>query len=158
MAIIVEDGTGKADSNSYVSVSEFNTFSQDRGVSYTGNVESLLIKSMDYVESLSFKGYRLSYDQNLSFPRSGVVIDGFELESSTIPRELKNMQMATAMAIAKKADPLAIHVDGIKSESVHNAYSVEYTGYGSGMKVSPAILALGRKLLVGGGALGVVRV
>lgn len=63
-----------------------------RGLSLTGDDptdEQLLTKALDYVESKgvfpSFQGFRSDPAQLLSWPRTGVVVDGVEQDSDTIP-------------------------------------------------------------------------
>ncbi len=97
MAIIVEDGTGKTDANSYATVTEARTYATARGVSLPDDskVEAFLTLAMDYLESKKYKG-RPSYPdhpQALSFPRTGVMVDCEVLPSDAVPRQLKSAQM-----------------------------------------------------------------
>jgi len=103
MALIIEDGTGKTDSNSYVTVDEFRAYAEARGTvvaeSTDQDYEQYLIKAMDKLESYRgrYQGQKVDQDQALQFPRDGVYIDDYEVSASTIPRELKYSQMAFAM-------------------------------------------------------------
>ncbi len=70
MALEVEDGTGKADANSYVSVAEYRAYAQARGVSLPvddAQVEAQLTQAMDYVES-----FRAKYQGRKTWPRPGM--------------------------------------------------------------------------------------
>ena len=58
MALIVEDGTGIANANSYVSEQELADYLSARGLSVPedANPVALIIRAMDYVESKDFRG------------------------------------------------------------------------------------------------------
>lgn len=107
MAIVVEDGSIVAGANSYVSEAELTSYAGDRGVTITGDEEELLIRAMDYVESLNFIGIKLTQDQPLQWPRANVVIDGYYVYTDVIPNELKKGLMETALSIDNGEDPLA---------------------------------------------------
>lgn len=107
MAIVVEDGTVVANANSYVSEAELTTYATARGVTITGNTEQLLIKAMDYIEGLDFIGVKYSLDQALQWPRVNVVIDSYLQDITTIPTQLKNGLMETALAIDAGNEPLS---------------------------------------------------
>lgn len=75
MTLIIEDGTGKTDANSYASVAIADSYFNSRGVSnwFGANGQtSALIRSTDYIElkySSRFLGQKATGDQSLSFPR-----------------------------------------------------------------------------------------
>src|SRR3990172_1903603 len=98
MALIIETGAGIANADSYVSLSEFRAFATARGYTVPvadGGCESLLRKSIDYIESLrdNFKGSKLYGEGYLQWPRTDVEIDGFIVLETEIPSTLKNAQM-----------------------------------------------------------------
>lgn len=82
MAFVVEDGTGKVDSNSYITVADANAYFTERGLFAWDNYfddakQSALILATDYIEmryGSQFSGSRLYPDnpQALSFPRKDV--------------------------------------------------------------------------------------
>lgn len=98
MTIIVEDGAGKSDAQSYCSVAFADAYFQVRNVpawaALTTEVkESSLVKATDFMEatySSVWKGAKATAEQALAWPRTGVVIDGFDFSSSDIPMRLKN--------------------------------------------------------------------
>lgn len=112
MALIVETGTGLANSESYVTVEEADAYHTSRGnlpwlndtdMTETAK-EQALRRAADYIEQvygLSFKGLRVSSTQALSFPRYDVEIYGFYNDSAIIPVQLKNAQMALAYKAAQ---------------------------------------------------------
>lgn len=68
--LVVENGTGLLDSNSYVSVLSADTYFSDRGLTFTDNKEGSLIQATDYLDTVyKFKGTKLVPDQSLQFPR-----------------------------------------------------------------------------------------
>jgi len=126
MAIIVEDGTGVPGANSYVSVAELESYAADRGIEIIGNPEVLLIKAMDYIETISYCGHKASGIQPLQWPRYGVFVDGYYLGATVIPLNLKQAQMQTALSIDAGVDPSATLPREIKSATV-GPVSVTYT-------------------------------
>lgn len=115
MALEIEDGTGKANATSYVTVAEARTYAASRGVVLSNDdavVEAQLIQAMDYVESFraKYQGRKtwprpdmdVSHPdaQALQWPRTGVVIDcDYNLPDNVIPQELKQAQMQAAIEV-----------------------------------------------------------
>ena len=95
--IVVEDGSGVANADSYVTVAEARAYASKRGFTTLdaltdGEVEAKIILAMDMVEGYRdrFKGSKTSSTQALQWPREDVVIDGIEIANDNIPTELKN--------------------------------------------------------------------
>lgn len=148
MTIIVEDGTIVTGANSYVSEAEFQAYADARGETISGNLEQLLIKSMDYIESLEYIGWKAYSTQPMQWPRGGVRIDGYLIIPSTIPKELKNGQIETALSIDRGQDPMQ-DVDVPKQHVRVGDLEVTYSGNRSTVLVQKISNAL-RKLLKGG--------
>jgi hypothetical protein len=123
--IVVEDGTGLTNSNSYVSEAELTTYATDRGVTISGTNAVLLIQSMDYIESQDFKGYKYTEEQALQWPRGNVSIDGYLIDVDEIPTLLKEAQMETALSIDAGNNPMATVGRATKREKV-DVIEVEY--------------------------------
>ena len=149
--IIIEDGTVVPGANSYASEAELTTYAADRGVVLTAATDVLLIKAMDYIESLSFIGSKGSEGQPLQWPRKDVYIDGFYAGSTTIPAALKTGQIATALAIDSENSPLANVERATKREKV-DVIEVEYMDNAAAQTIVKSITAALRKLLVSGGS------
>jgi len=149
--IIIEDGTVVPGANSYASEAELTTYAADRGVTLTAATDVLLIKAMDYIESLSFIGSKGSEGQPLQWPRDQVYIDGYYVESTTIPAALKTGQIATALAIDSEDSPLANVERATKREKV-DVIEVEYMDNAAAQTIVKTITAALRKLLVSGGS------
>lgn len=112
MTITVEDGTNVAGANSYVTVAEAKTYATARGVTLPtpdSAIEPLILQAMDYLESLrsDYKGIKANQTQPLQWPRTGVTIDGYAIDSNVIPTELKNAEMQLVMDVANGLDPMA---------------------------------------------------
>lgn len=72
--LVIEDGTGLPNSNTYVTVAEARQYALERGVTLSANDDAVavqLIKAADYINSIEceFKSLRLSELQALAFPR-----------------------------------------------------------------------------------------
>ena len=97
MSLTIEDGSGVADANSFVTVAEATAYAAARGLSLPATdaeKEQLLVKAADYLLSVEdrFKGERVAADQALSWPRSNVYLYGSlePLPNNQIPKALKN--------------------------------------------------------------------
>lgn len=107
MALEIEDGSGKVDSTSYVSVAEARAYATARGVTLPASddaVEAMLLNAADYLEAqrARYQGSKSFPDhpQAMQWPRTGVIIDcEYELPDSIIPSELKKAQMQAVVEI-----------------------------------------------------------
>lgn len=96
--LIVEDGTGKADADSYVSIATFKTYSDKVGFDYNGfNDDDVIAQAIrratSYLDNYygdRFSGYPVNKrDQSLAWPRSGVIDrSGICVSSTSVPREV----------------------------------------------------------------------
>jgi len=140
MTIIVEDGSIVANANSYVAASALSAYACDRGISLTVAPEILINKAMDYFESHSdrFKGERVSRDQPLSWPRTGVVLESWSWSSEEIPRQVISALLALCIEINSGEDPNNPSIATLPTirEKVDGAVEVEYANPGSVLKVS----------------------
>lgn len=125
MALIVEEGTGKTDSQSYASEASFASYASDRGVSISGTDTELLISAMDYLESKNFIGDKATRDQALQWPRVNASMDGYYLDDDSIPQLLIDAQIEIALSIDAGVNPLATVDRQVKSEKV-DVIEVEY--------------------------------
>lgn len=152
MALVIEDGTGKPDANSYVTVEEARSYASARGTELPADdaeVESLLVRAMDYLEAQrgKYQGTK-TYPglQALQWPRSGVVIDcDYNLPDNIIPTELKNAQKQLALEVFNGL-VLLPSSDGrvVKREKVDVIETEYMTGQdlGSGATMGPSFPAV----------------
>ena len=96
MAFIVEDGTGKTNATSYLSVADFESYWTDRGTTFTETdavIQGWLVSATEYIDTMyKFWGV-VTYEnvQALQWPREGVRDNkNYLIESDTIPQELKD--------------------------------------------------------------------
>ena len=136
--LIIEDGTGVANSNSYASDAELKAYASLRGKTVPDTQpqrESLLVLAMDYIEGFRYqlKGAKTVYTQSLQWPRVGVYIDGYQIDSDSIPQEIKSAQMEAALIgvstdLFKTGDTsnlASFSVEGVYSETYHQGGSWE---------------------------------
>lgn len=108
MALVVEDGTGIVDANSYVDVAFVDSYFNDRGnTSWTGDdtaKSGWLIQATDYAEMVygnRFIGQRSTDTQALSWPRTNAA----NYADDEIPLVLK--KACAEYALRAKTGPLA---------------------------------------------------
>lgn len=93
MALIVEDGTGLSNAESYISVVDASTYHSSRNnTTWTGIdsvLEAALRRATEYIDLVyrtQWQGRRILEAQALDFPRYGVVdSDGYTLASTEVP-------------------------------------------------------------------------
>lgn len=98
MALIVEDGTGRDDANSYVTRQEIIDFAAARGVvvADTDATDVLAVKAVDFIEIYreQFIGTEIKPGvQALAFPRAGVSVGSIAYPTNEVPRKIKQAQM-----------------------------------------------------------------
>lgn len=123
MAITVEDGTGKADAETYLSVADFKAYCDARGYAYSGNSDSVIEQKLRlaaaYIDTFArFKAVRLVSDQALEFPRSGLV-DWSGITVTGVPKRVKDACAELAFkALSENLYSDADRGGMVKSESV----------------------------------------
>lgn len=165
--IVVEDGTGKVDADSYISVADADYYHDMLGnTAWTGPdtaKEHALRKATQYMQQVYFDrwdGYRKTSTQALDWPREYVEIKGLRyveyVTSTTIPQEVKNACASLALR-ALTDDLLADEERAVISESV-DVISVTYGEYSPQRKRYPEIERMLAKYLITSGGLQMVRV
>jgi len=136
MAFAVETGAGVSNANSYASVSAANSYVTDRGVTgwidlSTSAKEQALIKATDYLEATyrdAWKGSRIAAAQSLSWPRSGVVADGFLLLANVVPVPVVYSCIEMAIRAASGETLIADQGQRVKREKI-DVIEIEYQDY-----------------------------
>lgn len=148
MALIVEDGTGKSDAETYVSVADADTYHTAYGNpsawsgAATGDKESALRKAAQYLDAkyrLSWKGTRSVQTQALAWPRMDVTdFDGYDLDANALPQKLKDAASVMALrSIGEDIYPDVSSPGDISEETVRVGpitESIKYTGGRSQLK------------------------
>lgn len=135
MVFVVEDGTGLADANSYVSVAEADAYHSARAnTAWSGDdtvKQAALIRATDYLEQKyagRWKGCVLNEAQSLSFPRD---VEG-------VPAKLKQAVCLLALEGIAGADLNPTQGRAVKREKV-DVVEVEYMDHAKDGESRPAI-------------------
>jgi hypothetical protein len=157
MALIVEDGTGKVDSESFIAVAGADTRLAALGMTdwaalTTTQKEQALRRATLFMEQRyrsRWKGTRLLRAQALSWPRYGAIVDEFHIESTIVPTEVANA--CADVALKAVAGDLAPDLErGIVREKI-GPLETEFDPYSSQAKRYPAIDQMLAPYLQGGG-------
>lgn len=138
MALIVEDGSGLANAESYVSVSDCAAYATARGLTFPATpedkAEAALRRATSYIDNIyrtRFPGQRKKFrEQGLEWPRVGVVdMNGFAVSSDEIPIEV--IRATCEAAVRELASPGSLTPDVTpgkvkKRVRVEGAVEVEY--------------------------------
>jgi hypothetical protein len=116
MAFTVEDGSGLADANAYITAQEWQDHHVDRGVATandgtygTTEIEAAIVNATDYVEKRfgkRFKGWKRSRAQALEWPRT----DAYDDDQHTfddVPLQLKKGVAEYALLVLQLGRNLA---------------------------------------------------
>lgn len=151
LPLVIEDGSIVAGAESYVTVSEFETYAAKRGITVSGVSTELLIKAIDYLETLQFTGTKRTETQTLQWPRDNVYIDGYYIENTTIPAELKTAQIVAALTIDADNELLSNAVDRKTVREKVGDIEVEYAANSGSKPVFENVNAMLHKLLKNAG-------
>ena len=157
--LIVEDGSIVPDADSYVSLADARGLADKFGWALPvddAEAESALRNGASYIDlqEAMLCGSRVSANQYLAYPRQGVVVNGFDIPSDSIPRQVIKAQVAAAVEYGAGTDVRASSDGRITThEEVVGAVVVEYADNGvtgATVTITAAMDAL-RPLICGGG-------
>jgi hypothetical protein len=101
MALILEDGSAKVDSQTYVTGQDVAAYARLYGLAPPVSADSDIMKAMRYLEGAYYSrwiGVKRTEEQALSWPRAYAVRrDGWTVEESEIPKEVKDAVCALAL-------------------------------------------------------------
>lgn len=115
--MVVEDGSGLSNSNSYASEDAFETYCDDRGVTPAdGDAEAALIRATQWIDNTyraRFPGSRVNgRDQALEWPRSEATdAAGNDLDDDAVPVEIVRATCEAALRELTEAGSLAPDLD-----------------------------------------------
>lgn len=103
VTIVVEDGSGVANANSYQTVAAARAYAAQRGITLDVSddvVGAQLINATDYLESLEceYQGRKTDCEQSLAWPRTGVVLCCEDFATDAIPKQLVAAQATLVIA------------------------------------------------------------
>jgi len=165
MAITVEDGTGLAAANSYVSLAEADAYFSDRenaawdGADDDAKAAALVrgTAALDGMYGGRWPGARYTDLQGLDWPRSGAWDrDGYPLAG--LPRKIKDaaceaalIELGSAGALSKKSDT------GLAELTVGPITKKWLSGSGAAQTAYPAIKQALARIVRGGGSMTMTR-
>lgn len=130
MSLIIEDGTGKPDAESFASAADYVAYAAKFGLTVPATEaeqEANLRNAALQMQTMTWKGCRAHPDQALSWPRKGVEVDGEILPSTYIPARIQYGQMALAAEIYQdQIDPPEQRQGPVVRERVEGAVDVQY--------------------------------
>lgn len=105
--LIVEDGTIVPGANTFVTLSEYRYYAEQRGLTVPPDdaaAARAILKAGDFLRSLEprFIGYRVDNEQTMPFPRVGVPVSGrpgWYYDKDEIPSEIKEAQIELAVTL-----------------------------------------------------------
>jgi hypothetical protein len=128
--LIIEDGAGVPDAESYATAAELVVYAGKFGVTVPleeDAQEALLRRAALVMEGMSWKGRKTSGDQALAWPRRGVELDREIKPANLIPARIKYGQVALAAEIhVDDIDPIEQRRGAVTKEKVDNAVEREY--------------------------------
>lgn len=155
MPLIVEDGSGLANAESYVSVSDCAAYAAARGLTFPASPEATAEQALRRATTWLDGRYRSRFPgsrtngrgQALEWPRSGAYdAESNEIASSEVPVEIVNATIEAA--VREMAAPGSLSPDVIpgkvkKRVRVEGAVEVEYAvGSGSAYEQRPVVAVI----------------
>lgn len=130
MTLIIEDGTGKPDAESYASAEDLALYAVKFGTVIPAGVpeqEALLRRAALAMDGKTWKGRKMSSEQALSWPRRGVELDCQIKPDNYLPARIQYGQMALAAEIHQDdIDPVEKRKGAVTLERVEGAVTREY--------------------------------
>jgi hypothetical protein len=163
VTLTVEDGTGLADAEAYISVTDADAYFAARGNAAwaaldTTTKEAALRKGADYMAGeygQRWKGARVSASQALDWPRDGVSVGGYDLPDDAVPTAVARANAELAVR-ASAGDLVADEGAQVAQEAV-GPISVTYAPGARQNTRYAAVDAMLASLLRGAGQVALVR-
>lgn len=158
MTLIVENGTGLSTAQSYVSVADADARHVALGNSaWTGTdavKEAALRRATQYMLQeyrTRWAGTRLLRAQALDWPRYGVTVDGYTIETTIVPDEVANA--CADLALRALSEDLAPDLERAIVREKVGPLETEYSAYSPQSKRFAAVIGLLRPYLKGSPAM-----
>lgn len=155
VTLVIEDGTGKADANTYASLDDFRLYWAQKIIDYSdstvkgqsdNDLSAALITATEYIDGIRFFGERTTIAQALAFPRISLSRPGSSyvypsyLPSDKVPAAVVKATCYMAGLIIQGHD-ITGPTQSVSSQSVSGIGSVTYSD-GSGKWHYPVLKAL----------------
>ena len=126
--LVIEDGSGMSNSESYIDVAFADAYFLKRGITeWAGltNREQLIIRAMDYIENnYTYQGTKLLSTQSLQFPRliNGETVYPIALKNAVCELALKSneedlLQDISKSVISEKVGELEVKYDSNQDDN-----------------------------------------
>lgn len=163
MALVIEDGTGKPNANSFVTTAEFTAWAEARGLSVSDDsdkLEQYAVLSTDYfkIREDDFSGDRIFGIQALPFPRTNQYIYGVLVPDGVIPPQVKDAQYAIMYTIASGINLFPQSAERVLKRTKTGPLEKEWFDNNTAPSVPMIDAALAPLLGPGGWGLTVVRI
>lgn len=159
MAITLEATAGSATANSYATLAEAESYFEAHANAAAWDAldgdeakKACLITATNRLEQEQYLGSRSDEDQRLAWPREGIIDDGLEVDSETIPRFLREACLEEALAVA--AQPARYDTNGLAQFESLSAGPISLTTRTGAMgsnALTPAASRLLARVRKGGG-------
>ncbi|MGP0015690.1 DnaT-like ssDNA-binding protein [Pseudomonas sp.] len=130
MTLIIEDGTGKPDAESYASAEDLVLYAVKFGAVIPAGVseqEALLRRAALAMDGKTWKGRKMDGDQALAWPRRGVELDQQIKPDNYLPARIQYGQMALAAEIHQDdIDPPEKRKGAVLLDRVEGAVTRQY--------------------------------
>lgn len=130
MTLIIEDGSGKPDAESYATAEDLAMYATKFGVVIPAGVavqEALLRRAALAMDGMTWKGRKTSSEQALVWPRREIHLDGENKPHNYLPARIQYGQMALAAEIHQDdIDPVEKRKGAVVRERVEGAVDREY--------------------------------
>jgi hypothetical protein len=130
----------------YATTVELTAYATARGYTLTSDLNALLTKANDWIETQNYKGVAIG---ETAWPRDGVYVGGVWVSDDSVPTAIKNAEMAMAIEIDKGNEPLATLSRATKREKV-GELEVEYADSALDRANFVGVIALIKPYLAGG--------
>ena len=130
MTLIIEDGTGKPDAESYASAEDLAMYAVKFGTVIPEGVpaqEALLRRAALAMDGMTCKGRKTSSEQGLAWPRREVLLDQEIKPNNYLPARIQYGQMALAAEIHQDdIDPVEKRKGAVLLDRVEGAVTRQY--------------------------------
>ena len=130
MTLIIEEGAGKPDAESYASAAELVLYGVKFGAVIPEGIpeqEALLRRAALAMDGMTWKGRKTSSEQALSWPRREVHLDGENKAANYLPARIQYGQMALAAEIHQDdIDPVEKRKGAVLLDRVEGAVTRQY--------------------------------
>lgn len=149
--LIVEDGTGQADANSYVTIAAARKYAADRNITLSADdneVAGMLVAACDFIETQGpFQGTEKVQTQRLSFPRAGMFFRNQHYVDALVPTQIREAQLQLVLDIKENGPLMTSKSEYAVKKRVLEGLATEYAVGPYAEAKRRAINPLARKLI-----------